>query len=374
MRKMFVSQLRSGMEVSKTIYAGGGQVLIKAGTVLTQTMISRLKRLGITAIYVEDGLLPDVEIEDVISEETRAHATALVKDILIMEGSGQKKGLRVEQKLKENLTKLLEQLMNNPTAMIKLSDIRAVDDYTFGHCVNVCVLSVLTGMEMNYSKEELFHLGLGAMLHDMGKINVPDNILNKPSALTDEEFAVIKRHTEDGFHLLSGLKEISSASANIALQHHERSNGDGYPRGIKGEEISRFARVVAVTDVFDALTSNRVYRAANLPHEALEMFLGSGGFYYDHGVIKAFYQRVAAFPTACFVQLGTGEIAAVIDTPKGQPLRPTVRVMFGLEGEFLSEPYEIALAEEHKVIVKRVVPEEEIQQLLNNGKKGFKMI
>lgn len=370
MRKVGVDYLKPGMNVARTVYSSEGYVLLNVGMILKERYIEQLKSFNIPAIYVEDNLAPDVEVEDVISEQTRMQAVRTVKEVFrnmnLRVNSGHSLVLE-EEKLAGAVQDIIKDLLNSKNLVVNLVDIRATDSYTFGHSVNVCVLSVLTGIALKLTQKQLTYLGMGALMHDIGKIMVPAEILNKPGTLTAPEYAVIQRHSEFGFNILSKQREMNSLAAKIAIQHHERYDGSGYPQGLKDQEIHLFARIVGMVDVYDALTADRIYRKGYLPHEAYEFLAGAGGSLFDYELVKEFLSYIAAYPAGTIVKLNTGEIGVVIDTPQGLTTRPVVRVLFD-EGHILEEPYEIKLAEKMRVLVTEVITGEGLDLVMQSVK------
>lgn len=353
MRKLPVQFLQPGMRVARAVYNQNGQVLLNAGVVLRPRFIQALEKLDVSSIYIDDQDLENVEIIEAISESTRLEATRLVRDL--MEGLKGGRPVIIEAgRVNRVIGHMIDDLLQRRDLMLDLSDIRVTDDYTFSHSVNVCVLSLLTGLTLSYSRPKLEQLGMGAILHDLGKTRVPEHILNKPGPLTPEEFAQIKRHTIDGFALLSE-QNLPGNAARVALEHHERYNGEGYPQGLQGTEIHDYARVVGIADVYDALTTDRVYRKAYPPNEAYELIAGSGNHAYDYRMVTAFLSNVAAYPVGTYVQLNTGEIGIVTGTPPRQSQRPNVRILYDPCGQRMRVPYEVALAEEMSLGISQII-------------------
>lgn len=353
MRRLPIDNLKPCMRVARAVYSASGQLLVNTGTKLTPGIIERLRAMGIPALYVEDSRGCDVPVEDVISQETRSKAVRQVKELLEEEGNGQAGSVRAiiqVRELAKTVEEIIEELLAKKDLVVNLTDIRALDDYTFGHSVNVCVLSLLTGISMSYSRDELLHLGLGAIMHDLGKTKVPPAILQKPAPLTPEEFDIIRQHPEWGYRLIQALNEVSSQAAVVPLQHHERFAGQGYPKGLQGKEIHPFGAICGVADVFDALTADRVYKKAAPVHEAFELIAGSGNHLFAYPVVRAFLENVAAYPTGTLVRLSSGETGVTIKTLRGMALRPVVRVLYDAAGAAV-EPYEVSLAERRDVVI-----------------------
>ncbi len=365
MRRVPVTLLEPGMKVGRAVYSADGQMLINAGTVLTSRVISRLRDFSIVALYIDDGLSADIEVSDVIRDETRYKAVNRIHN-LMQEATVQREGvgrtLLIGEEMANSVLEIIDELFESKDLVVNLADIRMLNDYTFFHSVNVCVLAVMTGITLQMDRKVLFHLGLGALLHDIGKVLVDPAVLNKPGPLTDEEFNQVKEHTTLGYKLLRQSKGISSMASLIALQHHERWNGQGYPEGLKGDQIHLLAAVTSVCDTFDALTSDRSYRKAHPIHEAYEFIASSGSDLFESNIVDAFLKNIAAYPSGTLVLLNTGEVGIVIDTPRGFGRHPNVRILLGSDGG-PTQPYEISLVEKRGVVVKEVLSEPEIKQL-----------
>lgn len=362
MRRVPVDLLRPGMRVGRALYSSTGQLLVNAGTRLTEKVINRLRLLGISAIYVEDGFLDDVEVKDIISEELRLQALVRVREFFENPPQGAGRAVIRVKAVVDTVKDLVDELLSSPKVVVSLVDVRALDDYTFGHSVNVCLLSLLTGISLGYDRKELIALGVGALLHDVGKSKIPPEILQKPGKLTPEEFALVKSHTVLGYQLLRKAG-IESASCVVAYQHHERYLGQGYPQGLKGKEIHEFAAICGVADVFDALTADRCYRRAYPVHEAYEFVAGAGNFLFDYRIVQAFLENIAAYPVGTVVRLSSGAVGVVTETKRGATLRPRVRLFFDAEGARL-DPQEIDLSEERSITITEVISEEEWQKML----------
>ena len=337
MRKLGVHLLKEGMKVAKAVYNSNGQIFLNEGIILNNGYIAKLKKLGIPAVYVDDGFI-DVKIDDVITDETRIRAVNNVKNIFNVEsGSNLAKNIVISKEVLSSVNDILDELLNKSDIVVNLTDIRLYDDYTFAHSVNVCVLALVTGIALGYNRKKLYNLGLGAMLHDIGKVMVPKDVLNKPTKLTKEEFEIIKNHPKWGYELLKDKFEINSIVRAIVYQHHERWDGSGYPRGLKGNQIYELAQVTGLVDMYDAITADRVYRKAMPAHEAFELIAASGDFLFRFDIVKAFLDHIAAYPAGTWVKLSTGEVAIVLETKKGMALRPKVKVLFDSGGNVEKE-------------------------------------
>lgn len=329
MRRLPVTQLVPGMKVGQNVYGKDGQIWLGKGIKLTRRYIERLIELQIPTIYIDYGLLGDVDIGDVIIEETRYEAVQQVKHLLLEVPESKSGTINPSPKVYGTVESIVRQALGSPDAMHNLMDIRAEDEYLFYHSVNVCILSVMAGVTLGSSKEKLTELGMGALLHDVGKVRVPPDIINKPGELTEKEFDEVKRHTIYGAEL---LRELPTARI-IARCHHERLNGEGYPDGLTNGDIPDVAQIAGMADVYDALTADRIYRKAYQPNEAFEMLSGTGGFWFDYKIVRAFLCNIAAFPIGSIVRLTSGAVALVLKNKPANSLYPFVRLLINEKGE-----------------------------------------
>lgn len=350
MRIAPLSSALVGKKLARTIFTADGRPLLTAGTVLTPAFIQSLAQRGFQSVYVENELCPDIEVNDAINEMTRVKATSLVKETM------EKAVLGYEISTKQVssvVQEIIDDLHGNSDLVFTLSTIRSVDEYTFSHSVNVCVLAVIIGTALHYNKDDLHKLGVGALLHDLGKIHMPD-LIRKKGPLTAEEWEVMKTHPRLGYDTLRSNFEISLLSAHVALQHHERMDGSGYPRGLKGEEIHEFGRIGAVADVYDALTSNRPYRAEIPAYEAANQLTGMAGDHLDPNLVTKLLSRIAAFPTGAIVLLSDRRLGVVVQQAPDSADRPTVRVLTDSDYQ-LKAPQDIDLREHPGLTITKIL-------------------
>jgi len=343
-----VQLCKPGMRLGKAIFSDDGLVLLGARMELTESMLARLERFGIQFIYVEDERTEDLVFREIVSQETRARAVGEVRAQFrsLMDNSMRKRsvnGLQLGRAFRSVIDMILDDITASSDTMLMLVNIHASDHYLFQHSVNVCIYSSILGQAYGYGRSELYTLALGALLHDIGKTSLPQDVLLKPSRLTQEEFELIKTHTTVGYKMLKDEPNIPLLSAHIALQHHERLDGTGYPRGIAGHEIQEYAQWVGLADSYDAMTTHRVYRKAMLPHEAMERLYAGAGTLYDLSKIELFRDKVAIYPIGMLVGLNGGEIGVVVDVNAASPQRPVVRVLYDGEGRRIA-PYEVDLS------------------------------
>ncbi len=369
MRRIPTTSLLPGMKVGHSIYNSRGEMLINRGVVLNNRYINSLLKLGIPVIYIIDEDLPEFYVEDVIDERTRTETVNLARKIL--KGTPTARSPLDNSLLTQAKTKIsdiIDELLQNNSIMVNMVDIRSLNDYLFSHSVNVCVLSLITGISLNYDRNKLMDLGMGALMHDIGKTLLPSQILNKPGALTQEEFEVIKHHPEYGYSILNnGSRCIKKICATIALQHHERGNGEGYPKGLYKDSIHELSQIVGIADIYDAITADRVYRKACPPNEAYELIAGSGDFFFDYKLVQAFLSNIAAYPAGSIVELSSNEIALVIETTKGFSIYPKIKILYDVYGNKLTEPVDMDLSRQKDRTIVRVLEHEEIEELKQNN-------
>ena len=350
MRKLSLEMIRPGMILAKAILGSNGQILLKSGVEIRPQYINYLKNLGINDLYVRDDRIKDVEVSDVIKDETRHEARLLVHKIMknIQSPGCHLKTINVQDKeIIKTVNKIIEELTDNKDMIIQLVDIKSKDEYLFAHSVNCTVLTTLVGAKMNYGYKNLKLLATGTLLHDIGMVAVPEHILNKPGELTEDEFETVKKHPEYGFEIFKNSQLFDARAGAVILQHHELHQGQGYPRGIKGDRINKLAKIASIADVYDAMTSEKYYRRSYCPHQAVELLMARGGEFFDMEILNYFLSAVAAYPIGFHVFLSNGESGLVIANNPGLTLRPVIRVLY--TGEDLAphpHPYDLDLSQE----------------------------
>jgi len=248
-------------------------------------------------------------------------SSRLVKDVM-------QSIIREEEFELEPVQKAVEEcvdsILHNPDALILLSNIKNADEYTAEHCLRVAIMSIAFGKFLGMSKEELQCIGLGAMLHDVGKMRIPDKILNKPGKLSPAEYCIMQDHALEGFKILQEKKLLSAGVIDIAHSHHEKLDGTGYPRKLLSHQISRYAKIVSVIDTFDAITSERIYSPAQSPSVAFKVLLDHSGTQFDPTYAKKFVEWMGVYPVGSIVEMQTGEIGIVTKVHRKQKLKPRV--------------------------------------------------
>lgn len=270
--------------------------------------------------------------ENLIAARKSRDKTREYIDLVLSEA---KMGKVVDTKqAKQLVAELANNIVENIDASMWLTQLKKRDEYTAIHSLNVCVLSLTFGRALDLSIEDLNELGLGALLHDIGKMQVPLEILNKPGKLTDEEFAIMKTHPQKGYELLLNDKNISSEALAIVKSHHERLSGSGYPDNLPENQITYFTKVVSITDVYDAITSDRVYHDGMTPHEAIQRLYEWMPNNYDQKLMEKFIRMLGIYPIGSVVELKTGHIGLVVKLNEEQRLKPVVMLIMNRNKEF----------------------------------------
>ncbi|MDW8802331.1 HD-GYP domain-containing protein [Clostridium sp. A1-XYC3] len=345
MRLVPIQYVKAGSFLAKTIYDDKGTILLREGVQLTESYIRRVKLLGMFAMYINDEY-SEKGVEDIIKPELRQKAVKTIKETFysfekfnlnVGKSSVQDKKLILEKQnyfksIREIGVEITEELLARKSVLINIVDIKSIDSYTYQHSVNVAVLSLVMGIQLQLDRKKLYELCLGALIHDIGKALIPEDILKKNGKLTEEESKIVKEHTVKGYDFLKGSVDVPATSRVIALQHHEREDGKGYPEGRKGNEINDLAKIVAVADVYDALTSERPYREAMSPNDAVEYIMANGQIQFNYDLVKAFSKSIVPYPEGTVVRLSNGEVAVVEEVYPNYTLRPKVKII-GVKNE-----------------------------------------
>jgi len=359
MRLLTIKQCRPGMRLAKRIFSEDGIVLLGENMELTERLIKRLEACNVQYVYIYDPRTEDINSEPIISEETFVMAVKEIRKnfaVMMEPVSKQKAGTRpfIAQPLRNVMDRIIDDLSYHKDAMIMLMNMGIVDHYLYQHSLNVCVYTTVLGMSHGYSREQSINLGLGALLHDIGKTKVSVDILKKSSSLTKEEYEEMKLHTVKGFEMLKDEPNLPLSVAHCALQHHERIDGSGYPRGLVGDEIMEYARWIGIVDSYDAMTTSRVYNKPMLPHLAVENLYTGSSTLYEQWMLEHFRDKVVIYPVGITVTLSTGEIGVVKDYNPSYPHRPIVRVLTNEAGEDLISPYELDMSQVLSVTITKV--------------------
>lgn len=333
--------------------------LLPEGTKLTQERIEALKRRDVFVLNVTRESYQEVEAEgegsgiDFSDEELEQLAEDVLEDHqeekqeleeerrefyqdainftrVLFDDVQAERGIAV-QDVRDQVEEMIKLLSEQREETLKMTRIRNDSNYLLSHTVNVTLLALHIGRELEFSRNELVELGIGCMLHDIGMTSIPDKLLEKEGPLTDREFEVIQSHPLFREDLLEETSELSYFARSVVLQHHERMDGSGYPEGLKNGEISKLARVAAVADSYEAMVSPRVYRDRKTSYEAMQIIIQEAGTKYWEKAARYFYQSMAIYPIGSVVEFNTGEVG-VVHQATGAPMRPMVKIIVDENG------------------------------------------
>lgn len=331
MQCFHVNNLVEGMILAQDIIGNYDLIFLTKGTSLTQEHIRRLRKMNITYIYIDEEkkdsstspLLSTIDPTDKELNKEYDKNLATFKTIYQEIGLGQKIESEIIEK---SVASLINEVIKNNNILGRLKRIDVMDDYTYTHSIDVCILSTMIGKWLNYSKADLHKLAMAALLHDIGKCKIPVEILNKPGPLTTEEFNIMKKHASLGYELLQQQNIIDFDICCGVLQHHERMDGSGYPLGLAEKKIHEFARIIAVADIFDAMTSKRIYKDKESPFKVAELIAQNRFGILDPYISNQFLWNISNFYAGNIVKLNSGEIGEVVLINKQIPTKPLIKV------------------------------------------------
>jgi HD-GYP domain-containing protein (c-di-GMP phosphodiesterase class II) len=364
MRLVATSDLREDSTLARDILTGRDAApLLRAGATLTARYIEHLHRAGILGVYVEDQYSQGIDSQPVISGQTRGLATraiaALYEETRRCVASGRTLDPDATDDLGDAVDQILLEIEELDGKPVVLADLCAADAYNLQHPIDVTALGLLIGRRLiiehgwldyrgerqdDRHEERLFRLGMGLLLSDIGKLAIPDAILNKPAKLSEEEWEIVKTHPKAGVKLVRDTGAWCPLVQACVLRHHERWDGTGYPEGKAATEVHEMARIAAVADVYDAITSARVFAPAKPAHIGVQAILAGAGTQFDPTITDVFSRRVAPFPPGVEVELTDGRRAVVVSVSELAPDRPVVRVISGSEA-----PVDISLTADSSI-------------------------
>lgn len=309
MRRVLRDSVAAGMTLAQPVYGMNGQVILNSGMELTEFHISKISELEVKYIYIE-GETQLIDANDEAAQQAKTEIVLAAHSAL----DEVRVGKYVEtEHTKSKVLALLDECCMRKEIQPLFTAMQNCNDYLFNHAVCGFFYAMLMGMSRGIEGQRLRDLGLGALLRDVGMITISRDILNKPGTLNPEEMAIVKQHTEKGYELLQRNPEISLSAANCALQHHERFDGSGYPRGAKENSIHEFAQITALADVYSSMTANTPYRRALSVYDALAIVQKAGAAFFNPELIQVLVSNVAIFPLGAVVRLNNQAVGLVSD-------------------------------------------------------------
>ena len=357
MRRISMQYALPGMVLSMEVYDNYGNIILPKGTRLTLDNVATLGRMGGGELFFDDRRVDDVPVTPLMPARLTGDATRRLHDLLketkaILQNSsgGQKIDVHPAEKA---VFSMVEQLFPVVIGEANATGCFSLTDYNYVHPMQVACLALLMGRKAKCKEAELAELGVAALLENVGYIVLPQGMMEEPTSLTKIEEHEVHQHAQYGYQILKEYADIAPNITKTILDHHERWDGSGYPRGIKGEEISFYARVIAIADTYYALVSRRPHRQSNLPHEALEFIMAYSGELFDPDLVRLFTKLVPLYPTGVMVNLNTGETGIIADAKPGFIGRPLVRICKDKHFEELTKPYDMELSDnsnQHRLV------------------------
>lgn len=313
MRYVPLRDAKAGMRLAQDLYDSLGRTLIGVNAQVTDSYLEKLAQYGFDGIYIQDDFSKDIEIRPIISPALRKEGMSCI----------QNQDIDGCQRIAK---RIVDEILGKGTISLDMTDLRSYDDYTYAHSVNVAVISCIIGISFEMPAERLLHLVSAALLHDLGKMTISPDIINKPSRLTAEEFQEIKKHPSISYELISQRWDISAQVKNAVLFHHENVDGSGYPKGLLGKDMTLITKILHVADVYDALTSKRPYKDPYSPWEATEYMMGGCGSQFDTEAVIKLLECVPLYPKGTDVMLSDGRKGIIFENSGANNLRPVVKL------------------------------------------------
>jgi len=333
MRLVQVDALEPGLRMGRSIYSDTGSLLLGKGVVLSNRMINKLVDNSIFYVYIDDEISEGVEPISVIDDGTMMKSINSVKKLMdeLMtaenpHGVSKMIPLNTYKSVQDVIQEIMKSLENNEDVLYTVTELMGTDMYTYKHSVNVTILTIMTCKAMGYDYEMIKHIAMGALLHDIGKVKVKSDLINKKGALNVLELKEIMNHSSYGYDMIKDDRVLSPYTKLIVHQHHEKLDGSGYPNNLSKEDIPEYVRVVTICDMFDAMTSDRAYRARMPIYKAMEELMVQAVYKLDARVYQKFIQQICIYPVGTEVELSDGRMAIVVEYRNHAPSRPLIRV------------------------------------------------
>lgn len=345
------------MVLAQPVYSSSGAMIIPSDTILQENQLSNLVNRGIAEVWIVDERMKGVDIEDAISSVLKIKTLQTVRTIYQKAAKEQdpEKISVPHAVLNHIVSDLLDEIALSKNKVISTFTVDSFENYLPVHVTNVTILSLVMGKEFGLNDKNLFELGIGALLYDIGMTFMPQEILYLEPNLSPSQWETLHKHTEIGFKVLQLNPMISATSQSIALQHHEKFDGSGYPRSLSKDQIHIFSRILSIADVYDSLLSDRPNREKFKPHEAYEYVITAGGFDFDLDVVQAFTRCIAPYPVGTMVKLNSGEQGVVSKITKGLATRPSIRLFYDKEGNDIKKIVDINLVENPSVLIEDTI-------------------
>lgn len=355
MRFKKIDQLAVGDKVGADLLDMDSRMIVSKGALLTENLIKRLKEQNFNGLYIDDPISSDIQVRQVVNPNSRNKALQCVKDENV------DAAIDIAREMVQNI-------LENGIEAIDFDSLKNYDDYTFVHSVNVAILASILGMLMNLGIDDIDDLMIAGLLHDLGKYQIPVDVLNKQGRLMEDEYKLLKTHAQKSYDLIEDRSDIDDKVKRAVLLHHENMDGSGYPLGLIGDKIPMLARILHVADTYDALISDRAYKKGYTPAEAVEYLMGASGFMFDQDVVSVFIKKYPIYQKGKEVVLSTGEKVIVVENRGEHITRPIVRVIeTGEEIDLNERQYVNVTIDSGNLWVKKMQSEREKQRNIMMG-------
>jgi HD-GYP domain-containing protein (c-di-GMP phosphodiesterase class II) len=376
MRKIKTQDLKEGMMFNKPVYISGENLLVPPNTAIRKKDIERLQKWEVAEVETDGDLLSEAEKEMLDFEKASRgregydfYISLIRKTEDIFRNIRSKNEDKIAQYFPaiESISRdIIGEVEKKQTDMLDhLSRRNKKENRLAVSAVNCGILSAIVGTHMNIPKVRLLSLVEGALLHDVGMLRIDEEVLDKKERLKDDELRQIRTHTLVSYVIISKEMKIPEEVAAIGIYHHERWDGTGYPKKLKGEEIPLFARIVSVVDAYEAMINKRPYRKPLIGYTAIKSILNDNGTHFDESILKIFLRCMGIYPIGSFVLLNNNDIGKVIDLNVSSPMRPTIQVLIDESGKRLDQPKKINLAVNNSIFIIKAVDPANIEALSN---------
>jgi len=379
LKEMSLFDLSPGSFLAKPVTGKSGITMLESGTRLTEHYIERLKKLGITSVFVQDSedMQDKREVattaaasnrwelikrkdREALKNDEQSRLQACNKLVELAQSDHQLEIMAVpfqDSKYRKIVRDILQEIAGQRPLTEELCVLYQTDHFLFQHSLRVGMLSSVLGMAKQYDSARLYELMVGGLLFDIGMTLIPQELLRKKEPLRTDERALIRRHTTEGYRILTAIREVPAASAKCALMHHERYRGEGYPHRLTADKIPEIAQIVGLSDLYNALMSPRHHRDAFPPSDAIEYLFAAGNYDFDISLIWLFLRNIFVFPVSSVIQLSNGQIGIVSAADIKLNHRPVVRIIREADGTTVKQPYELDLMHHSNITITGALPD-----------------
>lgn len=316
MRYVKIEQCKQGSIIAKDLFDQNLRLLIAKGKILSDNYINKIRNIGISGIYIEDKESEGININSIIPDQLKNDIIKNLQDINL-------------DKIHDNAIGLVDCIASSDSFCNEFINMKTYDNYTYEHSLSVAVYATMLGLFLDFHMEELVNLAMAGLLHDIGKLLINKDILNKNGKLSDAEYDEIKKHTTLGYNQIKGYKTISATVKTGIYQHHENEDGTGYPLGLENDKIYKFAKIIHIVDVYDAIISKRPYKEAKTSSYALKYLIENKGTMFNTEYVDAFVKIIPAYPQGTTVKLNDGRYAIIAQNTYGNSFMPIIKIING---------------------------------------------